>query len=332
MFRAIYLRLLRWRILLRFSGEGDSQMDKPQNSLPWYEGTLLWGAIGVAVTLIATYVGFATRDIRWFLVAAWPFCALVALALAGEIARFRLLLTIAGSLFAGIILFGISRYLPPPNDTDISTQIRQGFQSLKGQTQTKQENSALTNKNGKDDQATGEKREAGSTHKESQPPRHSGLRPPHFDLTEISVTKVPHTPALYQLNFLLTNVGDDDAQNFEGKIIFTSDSYRVKILPISSANEIFHRPIMVTSEGFYVREYALEQYFSIRLCYRDSSDPKRYIPPQIFSYMWKGMPDNVPSPVFRMPGSDEIKRYDAVIAPDPVMQQLAFCTQAPEPR
>jgi hypothetical protein len=125
--------MLRWRILLRFSSRGDTSTDKPQSALPWYEGTLLWGAISVAATLIATYVGYATRDIMWILVAAWPFCALVALALARAIGRFRLMLTLAGSLLAAAGLFGISKYLPPPTDTDIPTQIRQGFQSLKSQ-------------------------------------------------------------------------------------------------------------------------------------------------------------------------------------------------------
>jgi hypothetical protein len=126
--------------------------DREEPDLPWYEGTLLWGAVGVAVTLIATYVGFATKDIRWFLFAAWPFCILVALALARAGSRrhqTRLLVVVAGSLVAAAILFGISKYLPPPSDNDISAQIREGFQSLTNRLTQQATNQSGQGKEGK---------------------------------------------------------------------------------------------------------------------------------------------------------------------------------------
>ncbi len=171
----------------------------------------------------------------------------------------------------------------------------------------------------------------------SQPQRPSGLRPPHFEITEKSVTRVPYTPALYRLNFLLTNAGESGAQNLEGKILITNLSgYGLKVLLISSPNEIFaNKSISFASAGFYLTDFAADQYFSIKICYRDSSNPKEYIPAQIFSYIWSGngTPENAPSSTFRTPTSDEIKNYNSVNLPDPLMQQQsAFCTQAPEPR
>src|ERR1035437_6035543 len=105
-FRKWHLRILRWRILLRSTPTKNTE-DQPTASpeLPWYEGTSLWGAIGIMITLITTYLGFATKDIRWFLVAAWPFGFWVALSIAKAISRHhRILLTIIGSLAAAGLL------------------------------------------------------------------------------------------------------------------------------------------------------------------------------------------------------------------------------------
>jgi hypothetical protein len=87
-FRKWHLRILRWRILLRSTSTKNTE-NQPTASpeLPWYESTLLWGAFTVVIGLITTYAGFATKDIRWFLVAAWPFCCLVALPIAKAISK-----------------------------------------------------------------------------------------------------------------------------------------------------------------------------------------------------------------------------------------------------
>ena len=46
-------------------------------ALPWYEGTLLWGSIGLCAALVLTVIA-VERDLRWFLIPAWLFACLAA--------------------------------------------------------------------------------------------------------------------------------------------------------------------------------------------------------------------------------------------------------------
>jgi hypothetical protein len=45
-------------------------------SVPWYEGTLLWGSLGLFAALVITVIA-VERDLRWLLIPAWP-CACLA--------------------------------------------------------------------------------------------------------------------------------------------------------------------------------------------------------------------------------------------------------------
>lgn len=98
-------------------------------STPWYESTLLWGAFGVVITLVSVYLGFALRDIRWFLVAAFPFCGLVFFSLAKTVRikrhkrACRLALIFWGSGLSGFALWKVAMTFPPPQNQDLSLQM-----------------------------------------------------------------------------------------------------------------------------------------------------------------------------------------------------------------
>jgi hypothetical protein len=98
---------------------------KPSYS-PLLESTPFWGALGIAVTLIATYVGFATNDIRWFLVATWPFLCLMFWEMAKRLSQVRikkLIWGIVGAALGAVILWGVGKALPPPKGTDVAAQL-----------------------------------------------------------------------------------------------------------------------------------------------------------------------------------------------------------------
>lgn len=46
-------------------------------ALPWYEGTLLWGSIGLCAALVLAVIA-VERDLRWLLIPAWLFACLAA--------------------------------------------------------------------------------------------------------------------------------------------------------------------------------------------------------------------------------------------------------------
>jgi hypothetical protein len=124
---------LRWAIKLRNWLGGPAASTGDTSPLPLLESTLFWGAGGVAVTLVATYLGFATKDIRWFLVAAWPFCVLIALAISRRAGgNHSILGTFLGATIFGFLLFELSVYFPPPVGVDLGKQLQDGFRSLTG--------------------------------------------------------------------------------------------------------------------------------------------------------------------------------------------------------
>lgn len=101
---------------------------------PFYESTLLWGALSSVIALVSVYLGFALKDIRWFLALAWPFSVLVVLVLAKEVKRkrhehgTRLLIILVGSILCGVGLWRLGVAIPPPPfGTDVGKQIDDAF-------------------------------------------------------------------------------------------------------------------------------------------------------------------------------------------------------------
>lgn len=114
-----------------------SQKAEPAES-PWYEGGLLWGAVGAVITLVTVYLGFALKDIRWFLVAAWPFCVLTFVGLCRAIQwtkrrhLIRVCVILLGSAASAYVLWQISHEFPPPHNQDVAQQFNQLYNKLKG--------------------------------------------------------------------------------------------------------------------------------------------------------------------------------------------------------
>ena len=110
-------------------------MPKPQTpttlvaSVPFYESTLLWGAFGIVITLVSVYLGFALKDIRWFLAAAFPFCVLTFIGLAKPVHTkkhqhvYRGAVIVVGAAVSGFSLWKIAESFPPPQNLDVSQQI-----------------------------------------------------------------------------------------------------------------------------------------------------------------------------------------------------------------
>jgi hypothetical protein len=110
----------------------------PPEDMPWYESTLFWGASGGVIAFVSLYLGFALRDIRWFLFLAWPFCvlALVSSARAIRSARHKHLIRggmiLGGAVLCGGGLFNISRkFPPPPPDLSVSQQLKTVLETIK---------------------------------------------------------------------------------------------------------------------------------------------------------------------------------------------------------
>jgi hypothetical protein len=99
------------------------------DSVPWFERTLLWGALGAVITLMSVYLGFVLRDICWFLVATWPFCVLVLVSCARIIRTqkhqhaWRIALIVVGALVSAQVLWQTSKISPAPNNQDAPTQL-----------------------------------------------------------------------------------------------------------------------------------------------------------------------------------------------------------------
>jgi hypothetical protein len=55
-------------------GESETAVAGP----PWYQSTLLWGCIGAFLAIVVTVVATMVKDIRWLLLAAWPFAVFAA--------------------------------------------------------------------------------------------------------------------------------------------------------------------------------------------------------------------------------------------------------------
>jgi hypothetical protein len=109
---------------------------------PFYESTLLWGALSSVIALVSVYLGFALKDIRWFLAIAWPFCVLVVVSLAKAIRRsrhehgMRLSVILLGSILSAFGLWQLTRKFPPPTNQDIGQQIDDAIKRWRPNSQT----------------------------------------------------------------------------------------------------------------------------------------------------------------------------------------------------
>lgn len=92
---------------------GPQQPFRPQP--PWYEGTLLWGALGTVVAIVLVVVGAILKDLRWLLAAAWPFACLVVWAVTKGLhsRRLRGVVAILGLVIATSGLYWLYAALDP---------------------------------------------------------------------------------------------------------------------------------------------------------------------------------------------------------------------------
>jgi hypothetical protein len=70
---------------------------------PWYESTLLWGALGAVLAIMLIVIGAATKDLRWLLSIAWPFACVSVWAAVKNISskrKRRAVVAIASALIA----------------------------------------------------------------------------------------------------------------------------------------------------------------------------------------------------------------------------------------
>lgn len=104
-----------------------------QSQEPWHERKLFWGAvgaIGVFCSLVLHVVGTMKHDLRWMLIAAYPFGAL-ALWSALKLLGVRLWLRIAFVLLLGCGLLGLNYWLNPISDNEVPTHaIITGYQIM----------------------------------------------------------------------------------------------------------------------------------------------------------------------------------------------------------
>jgi hypothetical protein len=104
---------------------------------PLWASPVFWGALGIMVTLLATYLGFALGDLRWFLVAAWPFLAVVFWEISIRITRPSISARVSGFLIdiaaSGVILYILSTQIPPPVPSPKSPDTAPQFEALKQQ-------------------------------------------------------------------------------------------------------------------------------------------------------------------------------------------------------
>lgn len=86
---------------------------QPSELIPWYEGTLLWGAIGLFGAIVLVVVAAVLRDLRWLLILAWPFGCLAAWAGFKQIRRtdLRWSLGIASYVVIAVGLFSLNTWL-----------------------------------------------------------------------------------------------------------------------------------------------------------------------------------------------------------------------------
>jgi len=89
-------------------------------SEPLLASSVFWGALGIVVTLLATYLGFKLGDLRWFLLATFPFLLLVFWEISIRItppkATFRLLCLASDVGLAALILVLIGTKVPAPTN------------------------------------------------------------------------------------------------------------------------------------------------------------------------------------------------------------------------
>jgi len=87
----------------------------PPSESPWYESTLLWGALGAAMAIVLTVIAALSKDLRWLLFLAWPFFGLTFWSLCRRvrIAPIRWAVLIVSLLVAAVGLYVLNAYLGP---------------------------------------------------------------------------------------------------------------------------------------------------------------------------------------------------------------------------
>ena len=97
--------------------------------LPWYESTLLWGALSAAIAIVLTVVAAMTQDLRWLLIIAWPFFCLFVWAFFKTVANrsVRNSLTVIFSLLIAGGLHWLNGQLVPHNAGFLQLQQVQFF-------------------------------------------------------------------------------------------------------------------------------------------------------------------------------------------------------------
>jgi hypothetical protein len=83
---------------------------------PFYQSTLLWGALSIAAAIVLTVVAAMTKDLRWLLIVAWPFFVLAFWELFRTIISavvLRRVLIIMASFLAALGLFALNSWLSP---------------------------------------------------------------------------------------------------------------------------------------------------------------------------------------------------------------------------
>jgi len=91
--------------------------------LPWYESTLLWGALGAALAMVLTVVAAMMKDLRWLLILAWPFFVFSGWSICKNVIThkfWRNLVSFASALIFGIALLWLNSYLGPRKESDSS--------------------------------------------------------------------------------------------------------------------------------------------------------------------------------------------------------------------
>jgi hypothetical protein len=87
--------------------------------VPWYEGTMLWGAGGSAIAIVLTVIAAMKHDLRWLLIFAWPFATLAVLAICRAVLNRKALvvtLTCFLSVACALALHKLDLWLVLPDD------------------------------------------------------------------------------------------------------------------------------------------------------------------------------------------------------------------------
>jgi hypothetical protein len=103
------------------SGEDPPGYKLPQ---PWYEGTLLWGALTTGIAIVLVVVAAMVKDLRWLLWVSWPFFALASWSVCKGIHnRFgRSVAIITASVAVGVGLFYGYHKLSPQQAVQVTVQ------------------------------------------------------------------------------------------------------------------------------------------------------------------------------------------------------------------